>query len=176
MSVTAIDRDELLERLLHHVKKAAANEAIDKVFLPLLEERDLEIARLHAGWGEAPVASSWLDCATAELAQLRYENQSLRYRLASQERTLVNRVTWWRAVNRDRRHWKNLAKIEKERHFNWEARWEEVRADRDFARIIANNLAHNYKETDEYGNGYRPVWLEVWEELDWSKQIPVTDA
>lgn len=166
MSVTTIDRDELLERLLHHVKKAAANEAIDKVFLPLLEERDREIDRLHE-WGWVTLDQ----CYTTELDKLVEENRSLRYQLASQARTHATRHKVWRAIARDRRHWKNKAKFEKERHLNWEARWEEVRAERDHARIMANGLAHEI-ETYPIGFGF----YTEWETLPWSKQIPVTDA
>lgn len=102
------------------------------------------------------------DCAQAEtaynnlvanapvwLASLCALVEQQQAQLDSQARSITKRAAIRRLILKERKEWKHAAKLERERHLNWEARWEEVRAERDAALAECKRLRNVIQQVED---------------------------
>lgn len=96
------------------------------------------------------------------------EVERLGVKLDGQERSIAKHRATWRLILRDRRGWREAAKVERARHIVWEQRFEEERRraaqleiDLTEARLIADKLG------DGFQKGFFEGAVMLWKARSW---------
>jgi hypothetical protein len=87
----------------------------------------------------------------AELAVALAECERLRNQLDGQAHTIKKHRATWMVILKDRRGWREAARVERERHIVWEERFEEERKRAEAWRACADRLAAHLQDDDYHG-------------------------